>query len=138
MKLDLYFFLFFFLNCQSQTDSRYSMLYGKEIQFEDKHNYPFTLAQKDFLIINSQEKMDEVFTLIHQRNERNRFPPISRITESETYFIIKPHLKNFNDVSIDKISSEKNILYTKVSEFMNPDFNKTTECFAEIKWKYHV
>ncbi len=103
MRLCLSFFLFLFLNCQSQIVSRNVMHEEKEIQFEDKIHYLFSLASKDFLIINSQQKMDEVFKLIHQKNIGNRFSPIPAIVENETYLIIKPCLKNSNDVSIDKI-----------------------------------
>ncbi|GAA5097009.1 hypothetical protein GCM10023210_31510 [Chryseobacterium ginsengisoli] len=111
------------------------MLQEKRIQFEDKSHYPFTLTQKDFLLINSQQKMDEVFNLIHQKNSGNRFSPIPAIVENETYIIIKPQLRNSNDVSIDKISLIKNILYINVSEFDNPDFTKTARISPNILLK---
>ena len=135
MRLYLYFFLFLFLNCQSQIVSNNVVSQGKEIQFEDKHHYPFALTQTDFLLINSQQSMDEVFNLIHQKNIGNRFSPIPTIVENETYIIIKPQLKNSNDVSINSISLIKNILYIKVSEFDNPDFKKTNRASPNILLK---
>lgn len=135
MKIYLYFFLFLFLNCQSQIASNNAVRQEKRIQFEDKSHYPFTLTQKDFLLINSQQKMDEVFNLIHQKNSGNRFSPIPAIVENETYIIIKPQLRNSNDVSIDKISLIKNILYINVSEFDNPDFTKTARISPNILLK---
>lgn len=135
MKIYLYFFLFLFLNCQSQVGNKDSVSQSKEIQFKDKYHYPFTLTQKEFLIINSQEKMDEVFTLIHQKNVGNRFSPIPTVIENETYLIVKPKLKNSNDVSIDKISLAKNILYIQVSEFDNPDFKKTARFSPNVLLK---
>lgn len=135
MRLCLYFFLFLFLNCQSQIVSGNVVLQEKEIQFEDKNHYPFSLTSKDFLIIDSQEKMDEVFSRIHQNNKGSRFSPIPAVVNNETYIIIKPHLKNFNDVLIDKISLKKNTLYIKVTEFNNPDFGKTARTSPNILLK---
>lgn len=124
MKIYLYFFLFLFLNCQSQVGKNDLLPQSKLIHFEDKYHYPYTLTQNDFLIINSQKKMDEVFSLIHQRNTGNRYSPIPAVMEDETYVLIKPKLKNTNDVLIEEISLNKNILYLKVKEFDNPDFEK--------------
>ncbi|WP_233111880.1 hypothetical protein [Chryseobacterium gwangjuense] len=107
----------------------------KEIQFEDKYHYPFTLTPKDFLLINSQQKMDDVFKLIHKNNKGNRFSPVPVIVENETYLIIKPPLKNSNDVLIEKISLDKNILYVKITEFDNPDFNKSSRISPNILLK---
>jgi len=135
MKIHLCFFLFLFLNCQSQIVSGNGVLKGKEIQFEDKHHYPFPLTSKDFLLINSQQKMDEVFKLIHNKNKGNRFSPIPAIVENETYLIIKPPLKESNDVLIEKISLYNNILHIKVTGFDNPDFSKTNRTKPNILLK---
>lgn len=135
MKIHVCFFLFLFLNCQSQIVSRNRVLKGKEIQFEDKYHYPFTLTPKDFLLINSQQKMDEVFKLIHKNNKGNRFSPVPAIVENETYLIIKLPLKNSNDVLIEKISLDKNILYVKVTGFDNPDVSKLNRASPNILLK---
>lgn len=135
MKLYLHFLFFLFLNCQSQIVGNKVLPQGKEIQFEDQYHYPFTLSQKNFLIINSQEKMDEIFKIIHQKNKGNRFSPIPTVIENETYIIIKPHLKNANDVSIDKLSLIKNTLYIKVTEFDNPDFQKASRVSPNVLLK---
>ncbi|MCE3076705.1 hypothetical protein LV842_13015 [Chryseobacterium gwangjuense] len=135
MKIYLYFFLFLFFNCQSQVVSSNAVSQRKEIQFEDKYHYPFTLTPKDFLLINSQQKMDDVFKLIHKNNKGNRFSPVPVIVENETYLIIKPPLKNSNDVLIEKISLDKNILYVKITEFDNPDFNKSSRISPNILLK---
>lgn len=135
MKIHLCFFLFLFLNCQSQIVSRNGVLKGKGIQFEDKYHYPFTLTPKDFLLINSQHKMDEIFKLIHKNNKGNRFSPVPAIVENETYVIIKPHIKDYNDVLIEKISVDRNILYVKIAGFDNPDFSKTSRVSPNILLK---
>lgn len=135
MKLFLYFFLFLFLNCQSQDKGNKPVSSKKEISFEDKYHYPFSLTQKDFFIIDSQEKMDEIFKIIHQNNQGNRFSPIPAIVEGETYIIIKPQLKNTNDVLIDNISLSKNTLYVKVKEFNNPDVEKSNRNAPNILLK---
>lgn len=135
MRSLLYFFLLILLNCQSQVAGSKTMPVGKEIPFEDKYHYPFTLTPKDFLIISSQEIMDEVFDLIHQRNVGNRFSPIPAVSENETYIIIKPKLKNSNDVSIDSISLDHDTLYIKISELDNPDFKKASRVSPDILLK---
>ncbi len=135
MKGLLCFFLLMLLNCQSQVAGSRMMPAGEKIQFEDKYHYPFTLTSKDFLIISSQEIMDEVFDLIHQHNTGNRFSPVPAVTENETYVIIKPELKNTDDVSIDAISLDHNTLYIKISEFDNPDFKNASRVSPNILLK---
>lgn len=135
MRLYLFFFLFLFLTCQSQIASNKVMSPRKEIQFEDKNHYPFTLIRKDFLLIDSQQKMDEIFKIIHQKNKGNRFSPIPALTENETYIVVKPRLKNSNDVSVDAITFDKNTLYIKVKEFNNPDFNEKSRIPPDILLK---
>lgn len=125
MKLFLYFFLFLFLNCQSQNKGNKPVSPKREISFEDKYHYPFSLTQHNFFIIDSQGKMDEIFKIIHENNKGNRFSPIPAIVDDETYIIIKPQLKNSNDVLIDRICLSKNRLYVKVKEFNNPAVEKT-------------
>lgn len=132
MRLCLSFFLFLFLTCQSQIVSSKAVPQRKEIQFEDKNHYPFSLIQKDFLLIDSQQKMDEIFTSIHRKNIGNRYSPIPAITENETYIFVKPRLKNSNDVSIDTVTFSKNTLYIKVKEFNNPDFEEQSRTPPDI------
>ena len=121
MRLLLYFFVFLFLSCRSQVGADNAM-HQRQVSFEDKNHYPFTITSGNFLIIDNQETMDEVFRIIHQKNTGNRFSPIPAVVENETYLIIKPSLKNSHDVSIDSLSYDKNTLYVKVKEFQNPDF----------------
>ncbi|WP_445432407.1 hypothetical protein [Chryseobacterium indoltheticum] len=135
MKIYLYFLFFLFINCQSQIIDNNALQHGKEIQFEDQYHYPFTLSSKDFVIINSQEKMNKIFKIIHQKNKGNRLSPIPTVVENETYILMKPHLKNSNDVSIDKISLIKNTLYIKVKEFNNPDFQKISRFSQNVLLK---
>ncbi|WEK68240.1 MAG: hypothetical protein P0Y62_10195 [Candidatus Chryseobacterium colombiense] len=79
--------------------------------------------------------MDEVFKLIHNNNKGNRFSPIPVVVENETYLIIKPSLKDSNDVLIEKISLDKNILYIKVTRFDNPDFARANRVSPNILLK---
>lgn len=134
MRLLLYFFLFLFLSCRSQVGINHAM-HQKPISFEDKNHYPFTLTSEDFLIIRTQQKMDEVFSIIHKKNIGNRFSPIPAIVENEMYLIIKPPLKNSNDILIDSVSFYKNTLYVNVKEFQNPDFGKTNRISPNILLK---
>lgn len=135
MRLYLYFFLLLFLNCQSQVAGNIVVRKGKPIPFEDKNHYTFSLTSKDFLIIQSQEQMDEIFSIIHQHNSGNRFSPIPAVIENETYLIIKPRLQNTNDVAIDSVIVDKDILYVTVTPFDNPDFSKKSRLSPNILLK---
>lgn len=134
MRPFLYLFFFLFLSCRSHAGVETAMQ-QQHISFEDKNHYQFTIISQDFLIINDQDKMDEVFRIIHQKNSGNRFSPIPAIVENETYLIIKPPLKNSNDVLIDSVSFHENILYIKVKEFENPDFDKANRISPNILLK---
>ncbi|WP_378106036.1 hypothetical protein [Chryseobacterium sp. sg2396] len=108
---------------------------GKQIAYEDKNHYPFSLTSKDFLMIDSQEKMDEVFRIIHQHTNGKRFSPIPAVMENETYLVIKPDLKNSNDISVESVVLNKDILYVQVKAFENPDFRKESRFSPNILLK---
>ncbi|WP_294219844.1 hypothetical protein [uncultured Chryseobacterium sp.] len=108
---------------------------GKQIAYEDKNHYPFSLTSKDFLIIDSQEKMDEVFRIIHQHTNGKRFSPIPAVMENETYLVIKPDLKNSNDISVESVVLNKDILFVQVKAFENPDFRKESRFSPNILLK---
>lgn len=131
MRLLSYFFLFLFLSCRSQVGLGNAM-HQKQISFEDKNHYLFTITSRNFLIINNQEKMDKVFRIIHQNNSSNRFSPIPAVVENEMYLILKPALKNSNDVQIDSIWFFKNTLYVRMKEFQNPDFSNSSRISPNI------
>lgn len=135
MRLYLYFFPFLFLNCQSQIAGNNPASEGKQISFEDKNHYLFSLTSKDFLVVDSQEKMDEVFRIIHQHTQGKRFSPIPAMVENATYVIIKPVLKNTNDVSVESIILDKDILYIKVKAFENLDFRPESRLSPNILLK---
>ncbi|MEC3875700.1 hypothetical protein [Chryseobacterium salviniae] len=134
MRLLVYFFLFLFLSCRSQVGVD-SPMHERQISFEDKNHYPFAIVSENFLIIDTQEKMDEVFAIIHQKNSGSRYSPIPAVIETETYLIIKPPLRNSNDVLINSVSIQKNELYVKIKEFQNPDLNKTSRISPNILLK---
>ena len=135
MRLYLYYFLFLFLNCQSQIAGNNGVPEGKAIPFEDKYHYPFPLTPKDFIVIDSQEKMDGVFNIVHQHTDGNRFSPIPAVTENETYLIIKPRLKNSNDITVESVILDKDILYVTVLPFDNPDFDKKSRFSPNVLLK---
>lgn len=135
MRLYLYLFLFLFLNCQSRIAGSNPVPKGKQIPFEDKNHHPFSLTSKDFFMIDSNEKMKEVFRTIHQHTQGKRFSPIPLVRENETYLIIKPVLKNTNDVSVESIILDKDILYIKVKAFENPDFRPESRFSPNILLK---
>lgn len=119
MKIHLYLLLFLFINCQSQNANNSSMSQKTEIEFEDNYHYPYSLTENKFLIINTQDKMDKVYFIIHKKNGGKRLAPIPTVTDEETFIIIKPLLKNSNDVSVEKVSFSNETLYIKIKEFNN-------------------
>lgn len=123
MKIHLYLLLFLFINCQSQNANNSSMSQKTEIEFEDNYHYPYSLTENKFLIINTQDKMDKVYSIIHKKNGGKRLAPIPTVTDEETFIIIKPLLKNSNDVSVEKVFFSNETIYIKIKEFNNPSID---------------
>lgn len=121
MKIQLYFFLLLFLNCQSQTAKNNPVSQKLEIQFEDNFHYPYSLTENNYLVIDTQDKMDKIYSIIHKKNGGRRLAPIPMVNDEETFIIIKPFLKNSNDVSVEKVIFSNETLYIKVKEFNNPN-----------------
>lgn len=123
MKTYLYFLFLLFINCQSQNANKLSMSQKTEIEFEDNYHYPYSLTENNFLIIDTQDKMDNIYSIIHKKNGGKRLAPIPTVTDEDTFVIIKPLLKNANDVSVEKITFNNETLYIKIKEFNNPSID---------------
>lgn len=123
MKTYLYFLFLLFINCQSQNANKLSMSQKTEIEFEDNYHYPYSLTENNFLIIDTQDKMDNIYSIIHKKNGGKRLAPIPTVTDEETFVIIKPLLKNANDISVEKVTFDNEILYIKIKEFNNPSID---------------
>ena len=94
----------------------------KEIlSFEEVNHYPYSLTSKNYLWINDQEKMDEIFSIIHKQSGGLRLAPIPTIMDDSSYLIFKPTLKNSNDIEITEIYLQNNILNINVKPLENPD-----------------
>lgn len=135
MKIHYYIYLFLFLNCQSQTANYNTLSQKAYIQFEDNYHYQYSLTEKNFLVIDTQDKMDNIYSIIHSKTGGRRLAPIPTITDEETYIIIKPALKNANDISVEKITLEKETLYVKVKAFNNPNLLQTSRTSPNILLK---
>ncbi|KUJ57106.1 hypothetical protein [Chryseobacterium aquaticum] len=94
-----------------------------EIEFEDNYHYPYSLTENNFHIIDTQDKMDNIYSIIHKKNGGKRLAPIPTVTDEETFIIIKPLLKNANDVSVAKVTFDNETLYIKIKEFNNPSID---------------
>ncbi len=123
MKTYLYFLFLLFINCQSQNANKLSMSQKTEIEFEDNYHYPYSLTENNFLIIDTQDKMDNIYSIIHKKNGGKRLAPIPTVTDEDTFVIIKPLLKNANDVSVEKVTFDNETLYIKIKEFNNPSID---------------
>ena len=120
--------MFSFIGCASQALNSAKT----PIAFEDVYHYPYHLISEKFQIIDTQEKMDEVFSIIHKNSIGNRLAPIPGITETESYLIFKPVLKNTNDVEIEKMYLQNDILFINVKEFDNPQLAKDNRLAPNI------
>ena len=128
MKYTFLLLVFSFIGCVSQaSDSAKTLL-----AFEDVYHYPYQLISEKFEIIDTQERMDEVFSIIHKNSLGNRLAPIPGITETESYLIFKSILKNSNDVEIEEMYLQNDILYIKVIEFENPQLANTYRVAPDI------
>ena len=135
MKIHYYIHLFLFLNCQSQTANYNTLSQKAYIQFEDNYHYQYSLTEKNFLVIDTQNKMDNIYSVIHSKTGGRRLAPIPTITDEETFIIIKPPLKNANDISLEKITLEKETLYVKVKAFNNPNLPQASRTSPNILLK---
>ena len=128
MKYTLLLLVFSFIGCTSQALNS-----GKTpIAFEDVYHYPYQLISEKFEIIETHERMDEVFSIIHKNSVGNRLAPIPGITDTESYLIFKSVLKNSNDVEIEEMYLQNDILYIKVREFENPQLANTYRVAPDI------
>ena len=128
MKYTLLLLVFSFIGCTSQALNS-----GKTpIAFEDVYHYPYQLISEKFEIIETHERMDEVFSIIHKNSVGNRLAPIPGITDTESYLIFKSVLKNSNDVEIEEMYLQNDILYIKVIEFENPQLAKSNRVAPDI------
>ena len=94
----------------------------KEIlSFEEVNHYTYSLTSKNYLWINDQEKMDEIFSIIHKQSGGLRLAPIPTIMDDSSYLIFKPTLKTSNDIEITEIYLQNNILNINVKPLENPD-----------------
>ena len=78
-------------------------------------------AGKNYIWIDDQEKMDEIFSIIHKQSGGLRLAPIPTIMDDSSYLIFKPTLKNSNDIEITEIYLQNNILNINVKPLENPD-----------------
>lgn len=124
MKFFLGYLLLMIVSCSSQFAESSGQKEGQELMFEDRHHYRFSLTDKPFLVIGSQQKMDDVFRLIHSRNSSSKMSPIPTVLENETYLIIKPVLKSTNDIEIQKLEMKNSILYIDVKPFDDPQIQR--------------
>lgn len=135
MKIHLYFYLFLFLNCQSQTVNNNLVNQKTEIKFEDNYHYRYSLTDKNFFVIDTQDKMDKVYSIIHTKNGGRRLAPIPAINNEDTFIIIKPALKNTNDVSVEKMTSDNETLIVEVKAFNNPTISQNSRTAPNILLK---
>lgn len=121
-------FLFLMVGCNSQSANSSS----GTIDFEEVSHFNYNLTSDNYLILDTQDKLDAVYKIIHSKTQGNRLAPIPTINESETYLVFKPVLKNTNDVEIKEIALKNNILYINVDDFINPQIEKSSRVTPNV------
>lgn len=135
MKFVICFLLISLVNCQPKVPRYTDKKETINIPFEDRSHYTFPLIKSSFLVIDTQEKMDGIFSIIHKKIGGGRLSPVLTVTEGETYIIIKPVLKDANDVTIENISLNNNRLTITVKGFENPNINEGSRVSPDILLK---
>lgn len=102
------------------------------IEFEDVNHYLYELIPEKFQVIDTQKKMDAVYSVIHKKSGGTRLAPIPTISTEESYLIFKPLLKKTNDVEITEIYTEKDTLFITLKEFNNPQVEKSSRISPNI------
>jgi hypothetical protein len=128
MKYIFTLVIFSFFGCASQVVKSAKI----PIEFEDSYHYPYNLISNKFQIIETQEQINGVFRIIHQKNGGKRLSPIPTVNDEESYFIFKPLLKKTNDIEIKEIYTENNTLYVILKEFDNPQIEKSSRLTPNV------
>lgn len=121
-----YFFtllLFAFFSCNSQLKAPTKL----PLNFEMVNYFTYPIIAGDFEILNSQEKIDAVYAIIHSKTEGNRLAPIPNYSTEETYIVLKPELKKENSIEIKSISLSGQTLLVELQELNDPQINPTTK-----------
>ena len=114
--------LIFSIGCNSQAGKGVS----EKIDFEEGNHYSYHLTSEKYLLLETQEKMNAVYKIIHSHSKGNRLAPIPTVMPDEFYFIFKPVLTNSNDIEIKEILLSDNFVYVEVKELNNPDVPKSS------------
>ncbi|WP_027376151.1 hypothetical protein [Kaistella palustris] len=128
MKFLYIFFLMAFLSCDSQSKNSLRT----PVEFETVNHYPYNLTPEKFLVIDTQAKMDAVYSVIHRNTVGNRLAPIPSVNDGELYVVFKPTLKDTNDVEITGITTANDTLYVGLKESDNPQIKKASRMQPNI------
>lgn len=128
MKALVFFLVISLFGCGSQ--SKNSVV--NKIEFEVVNHFQYQLISSQFQIVDTQEKMDAIFSIIHKNSVGPRFPPIHTVSDQETYLVFKTPLKNFNDVEIVEVSLEGKTLHIYFKEIDNPQLAKTSRLTPNV------
>ena len=133
MKYFSFLVFLFFVSCNSQTGSEKTT-----VEFEDVYHHYFTLTPQNYELIDSQGKMDQVSAAIRNHYSGQRSAPIPTIIPGVKYLIIKPILKNSNDVEILSVERFNTTLHIKAKPFHNPELNEQSRLSPNILLKLYT
>lgn len=103
-----------------------------KVDFKELSHVSYALTSMDFLVIDNQEKMDKVFEIIHGKSTGSRLPPIPTLMEGDLYLVVKPKVKNSNDLSIESMYLKGKTLYIEVKPKDNPEFEMSSRTAPSI------
>lgn len=116
------------LGCISQSANSTEV----SIDFEEVNHFSYPLISESWLVLDTQKKIDSVYSIIHSQTQGSRLAPIPTMNEDESYLVFKPVLKNTNDIEIKKILLKNSILYIEVVEFSNPEILKLSRASPSV------
>lgn len=128
MNYILSLLLIFSIGCNSQVGKGVS----EKIDFEEGNHFRYNLTSEKYLLLDTQQKMNAVYKIIHAQTTGNRRAPIPTVAEDESYFIFKPVLKNSNDIEIKEILLSDDVVYVEVKEFDNPEVSQSSRISPNV------
>lgn len=99
MNYLFYFLLFFLLTCAVKSPAAPV----EAIDYELVSRFSFPVIKGNTMVLNSQEKIDDLYKTVRRHSQGNRYPPIPVYSEEETYIVIKAEENAYNPAAITKI-----------------------------------
>lgn len=122
------------MNCTSYTAQKTEKNNVAPIDFEELNHYNYSLTPKSFVVIDTQQKMDKLFSIIHKKSSGNRLSPIPTVygNSEETYLLFKAEVQKTNDIQIKEMRFKDGHLMLYVVPLNNPEFDQSSRTAPNV------